>query len=363
MERTEFEIFAVVLAGGSGTRFWPKSRLKTPKQLCKLGGAKITMLEATLQRLQGIIPPTRRIIVTHKDQVAATRKIAGKKCARVIPEPEARNTANALALAAIEINRMAGGKPAIMVSLHADALVTKVDEFKSCVMKAIKVAASGKLTLMGIVPKYAETGYGYIEKGSAIAGTPGFAVKSFREKPDAKTATSYVNSGKFLWNSGIFVFPVQKFIDELRLRLPSSVEGLEKVLGKSKSFASVNAQAMARAYKKLPKIAIDNAVLEVADDVAVIDADIGWQDIGSWDALSTAFPVDSEGNLAYGPNVMIDSKNTTIDTDGPLIATIGLEDMIVVHSRGAILVCPKSRAQDVKKVVEVLNSRKQRDLL
>jgi len=363
LEHPEHQTYAVILAGGSGTRFWPKSRQKSPKQLCKLGGAKTTMLEATLKRLQGVIPPARRIIVTHKDQVIATRKIAGKQCARVIPEPEARNTANAIALAALEVDRMAGGKPAIMVSLHADALVTKIAEFKACVTKAVKVAASGRLTLMGIVPRYAETGYGYIERGPPLDGLVGYAVSGFREKPDATTAAEYLRSGRFLWNSGIFVFPVELLLSELRQRLPDSMNALEKVLGTKKSFAALKGQDLARTYKMLPKIAIDNAVLEVSKNIAVIDADIGWQDIGSWDALSTAFPVDSSGNLTFGPAIMIDSRNTTIDTDGPLVATIGLDDMVVVHAKGAILVCPKSRAQDVKKVVEELQRRRLKTLL
>ena len=369
-------IYGVVLAGGSGTRFWPKSRLKTPKQLCALGGQKESMLEITLDRFAPLVAPARRMIVTHKEQLAATRKIAGKKCPVLLAEPQARNTAPALALAALAIEHMASkthpGTEPIMVSMHADHVITDLVEFNAVVKRAIAVARSGWLTLLGVVPSYPETGYGYIERGQALHLRPfdsngsAYEVAGFREKPDRMTAQGYVTSGRFLWNSGLFVFPVRSLIAELERTLPKDMKALRSCLKKSVATGKnpFNEAKLAKVYPRLTKISIDEAVLEKSQKIAVVDADFGWQDVGSWDALAQAFPSKNpNGNLIFGDAVTIDTENTTIDTDGPLIATIGLRDMVVVHHNGAILVCPKNRAQDVKKIVESLQAAKRREYL
>ncbi len=192
---TGTDIYAVILAGGSGTRFWPKSRHLKPKQLCKIGGQQATMLEITLSRLDGLIPPERRIIVTHKDQVALTREIVGSQAQTILAEPQAKNTANALALAALEIESIEKNKGTlpIMISLHADHVIKDVSGFKKLLGNGIEVAKEGHLTLLGVVPEYVETGFGYIEKGDKIGvGRNAFKVNSFREKPDYATAKSYV---------------------------------------------------------------------------------------------------------------------------------------------------------------------------
>jgi mannose-1-phosphate guanylyltransferase len=355
-------IFAVILAGGSGTRFWPKSRQKWPKQLCALGGSQETMLEITLSRLDGFIPPERRLIVTHKDQAEATRQLVGRRCPVVIAEPEARNTANALALAAIEINHMGGGADAIMVSLHADHVIEKVDVFRSSLETAIEVARSGDLCLIGIVPKYPETGYGYIERGDARAERGAFRVASFREKPERRLAEEFVASKKFYWNAGLFVFPVTTLLSELAAKLPATVSGLRDLASSAPSLTKVSQEQFAKVYASLPKISIDHAVLEVSKRVSVVEADIGWQDVGSWDALAQCFKTDESGNFVQGEALLIDSTGCTIDTDGPLTAVLGLKDMVVVHAKGAILVCPKARAQDVKLIVDQLKTRGREDL-
>ncbi len=356
-------IFAVILAGGSGTRFWPKSRQKWPKQLCTLGGSHETMLEITLSRLDGFVPPERRLIVTHKDQADATRKIVGARCPVVIAEPEARNTANALALAAIEITKMGGGSDAIMLSLHADHVIEKVDLFRESIRTAIQVATGGDLCLIGIVPKYAETGYGYIERGANRAERGAFRVASFREKPDSKRAEEFVASKKFYWNAGLFVFPVATLLDELEAKLPATVSGLRELAASATSLTKVSPELFANVYATLPKISIDHAVLEVSKRVSVVEADIGWQDVGSWDALGQCFTTDASGNFVQGDAILIDSAGCTIDTDGPVTAVLGLKDMVVVHAKGAILVCPKSRAQDVKLIVDRLKDSGRTDLI
>lgn len=355
-EELEKSVYAVILAGGSGTRFWPKSRQRLPKQLCQLGGAKQTMIEITLARLDGFIPPERRIIVTHKDQVDATKRIVGGLCATVIAEPDARNTTNALALAAIEIKRKSSDQNPVMVSLHADHVIQRLDMMKQAIRTAVDVAKKGQLCLLGIVPRYAETGYGYIERGAELGVPQVFKVASFREKPDFKTAESYLESKRFFWNAGLFVFPVNLLLEEIKIRLPGTVDGLTKLIGEHDSFANVDPVKFAELYARLPKISIDHAVLEVSSHVSVVEADIGWQDVGSWDALGQCFSTDRSGNYIEGDVLLIESEGCTIDTDGPLAVLLGMKDTVVVHANGAILVCPKSRAQDVKLIVDSLKA-------
>ena len=364
MLKVEFpqHVFAVILAGGSGTRFWPKSRQKHPKQLCKIGSIDSSMLSMTLDRLDGYIPPARRIIITHQEQVALTKEDVGQKCHTILSEPFAKNTAPALALGALEINQLnKSNKSPIMISLHADAIIKNPDQFIDALRQAVEVAEDDYLTLLGIKPTYPETGYGYIEisheQNKQLRS--GFLVKGFKEKPELKVAEEYLKSENFFWNSGIFVWRVSVFLNELKAYVPEILNCLTELLGKSPTFLNVKESDLARAYEALPKISIDNAILEKSLRVAMVATRFSWQDVGSWDALSLTFKsdTDSSGNLTYGDVVLIDTNNTTIDTDGPLIATIGLKDMIVVASKGAILVCPKSRAQDVKQIVEQLQKQ------
>lgn len=360
-------VFAIILAGGSGTRFWPKSRHKRPKQLCQIGDNDYTMIELTLRRLDGLVPRERRIVVTHIDQVEATQQITGKLCGHFLAEPAAKNTANALALAALEVQEIAraqGIENPIILSLHADALIKRIDVFTDTIKAMIASSVKGKLTLLGITPEYPETGYGYIEKGVALDGLKAtYQVDSFREKPDAALATKYIETKRFLWNSGIFAWQVSTILDELKAFVPNSVKVLSEVLGKEKSFTHLPAERFADAYKSLQSIAIDPAVLEKSKKVTVVEADIGWKDVGSWEALTQSFPTDEQGNLFYGEVINIDSSGTTVDSDARIVACIGLKDMVVVCSEGAILVCPRDRAQDVKYIVEELKKRNKLDLV
>lgn len=357
-------IYAVILAGGSGTRFWPKSRQKSPKQLCKIGDQNDSMLQITLKRLDGFIPKERRIIVTHKDQAAQTRTDVGSLCQHVLAEPEARNTAAALAMAALEINKLAtrSDKAPVMVSLHADAVISKEDIFKQSLKDAVAVAESGYLTLVGIKPTYPETGYGYIEIGSPLAPN-GYKVKSFKEKPKREVAEAYLKDDRLFWNSGIFVWQTAQLIEELHNQVPAITEELNRCVADFPGFSQVPSADLAATYQRLPKIAIDNAVLETSKNVAMVQTTFDWQDVGSWDALAQTFGTDNDGNVRYGDIIALDTKNCTIDTDGPLVATIGIEDLVVVAAKGAILVCPKSRAQEVKKVVEELKAQGREEYL
>lgn len=361
-------IYAVILAGGSGTRFWPKSRHLEPKQLCKIGSSDTTMLEQTLQRFDQFIPPERRLIVTHQDQMTLTRQLAQGQCAHFLAEPSAKNTAHALALAALEIQRKApiDGPTPIMISVHADALIKKPGAFIQAMEHMLETASFEKLTLLGITPQYAETGYGYIEKGEPFGlHKPIYQVSSFREKPDAATAEAYIRTGKFLWNSGVFAWRIDTIMNEFKTWMPDSIAALQQLLDNYRvnSFNEVPRDELVRTYNSLPSIAIDNGVLEKSQRVAVVEADIGWKDVGSWDALDQCFPADAQGNLFYGDVIAIDSEGMTIDSDARIVSCIGVKDLIVVVSKGAVLVCPKDRAQDVKKIVEELKNRGRHDLV
>lgn len=357
-------VYGVILAGGSGTRFWPKSRHLTPKQLCSIGDDSLTMLEITLGRLEGFIPPERRIIVTHQDQVQLTKKTVGDRCPYVIGEPEAKNTAAAIALAALEIKKLGLCDNPVMVSLHADHVIRDVAEFKRVIETGVTVANDDQLTLFGIVPQYGETGYGYIEKGTPLSKGEGWVVKSFREKPNKKLADEYFRSKNFFWNSGLFIWKVDVILRELETHLPKTLRVLTQALEELNcSFHQMSPKQLGPYYSQLEKIAIDNAILEKSDNVAVISADFGWQDVGSWAALEQCFPTDDNGNITYGDIHLIDTKNSTIDTDGPFVATIGLEDMVVVAAKNAVLVCKKDRSQDVKSIVEHLKAKKRDELV
>lgn len=354
-------VFAVVLAGGSGTRFWPKSRHKRPKQLCQIGDNDYTMIELTLRRLDDLVPVERRIIVTHVDQLQETRSITSKLCGHYLAEPSAKNTANALALVALEVEKLAaaqGIENPIILSLHADALIKRLDVFAETISSMIASAEKGNLTLLGITPEYPETAYGYIEKGAILKGLDfTYKVDSFREKPDAALASSYIETQRFLWNSGIFAWQVSTILSELKMYVPSSIEILTQALGTKKSFNELPFSEFSAAYNSLQSIAIDPAVLEKSDRVSVVEADIGWKDVGSWDALSQCFNTDDNGNLFYGDVISIDSSGMTVDSDAKMVACIGVKDLVVVCSEGAVLVCPRERAQDVKYIVEQLKKR------
>lgn len=363
------DVYAVILAGGSGTRFWPKSRQLRPKQLCALGGEARTMIEITLARLDGFIPPERRVVVTHASQLELTRQIVGSRVGTFLAEPDARNTANALALAALEVTAMAtkrpgGGRP-VMISLHSDHLIQNEEAFRASLTAAVAVARDGFLTLIGVVPEYAETGFGYIERGQPLPGQGGsFRVASFREKPDLATARAYIETKRFFWNAGMFVWRVDVLCEELKRTLAPSLARLQATQKEAGGhFASAAPELLQAAYKTLPKISIDHAVLETSTNVAVVPTDIGWQDVGSWDALSRSFAPDAHGNLQFGDACLLECVGTTVDTDGPFIAALGLENHIVVSSAGAILVCPKERSQDVKRIVDWLAEKGRRELL
>ncbi|MBI5642842.1 MAG: mannose-1-phosphate guanylyltransferase/mannose-6-phosphate isomerase [Deltaproteobacteria bacterium] len=349
-------VYAAILAGGIGSRFWPLSRETTPKQLLKVVGDE-SLLKSTIRRLSPLVPSDRVLIVTNARQAEIIRlhlSYGGDGKALkpgYIVEPLGKNTAAAIALAAFDIYRK--DPEGIMAILPADHIIKDGKSFRATVKAAIEAAREGHLVTFGIVPTSPETGYGYIKAGAkAVSRINGYSVKPverFVEKPDIKRARKYLASGGYFWNSGIFLWKAARILDEIKTYLPEVYNGLD----------SANSPAeTAEAYKGFKDISIDHAILEKAKDVVVIPADFPWSDMGTWSSFGEILEPDENGNIVKGRVVDIGSENSIIIGCDRAVATIGLKDFILVDTPDATLVCPKERAQEVKEVVNILKKKK-----
>jgi mannose-1-phosphate guanylyltransferase len=372
MAKEKLEVHAVILAGGRGTRFWPRSRTRTPKQLLNIVG-KDTMLEQTVARLRPLIPAERIWTVTNTEQAAAVRKqlpSAARK--RVLTEPMGRNTAAAIGLAAIHV-RHAAGSDALMAVLPADHYIELDKKYREIVSAALDVARHpGRMVVLGIPPARPETGFGYVERMGESVGTKGFlvfAVRRFTEKPELKLAQEYVAMGNYHWNAGMFFWRVSTFLENLKQFLPKTHTALEKL---SVAIGTRSYERKLRAiYPKLENISVDYAVLEPATRaeglrrVFVIPAEVGWSDIGSWGAVHGLLldKNSSDGNVFVSPGYALDASGNLISCPGKVAALIGVHDLIVVDTPDALLICPRDRAQDVAKIVKWLEEQKLRRLL
>jgi len=384
MPLEKLPVHAVILAGGRGTRFWPRSRTRTPKQLLNIVG-KQTMLEQTVARLQPLISPDRIWSVTNAEQTAALKKqLPSASRKRVLAEPVGRNTAAAIALAAIHIRHAAKGD-ALMAVLPADHYIGQPQKYRSILAAALNVAKEpGRMVVLGIPPTQPETGFGYVERMGASLdsnGFPVFAVRRFTEKPALAVAQEYVASGNYHWNAGMFFWRVSTFLDNLQRHLPKTHADLEKLA------ASIGTRAYEKKlraiYSKLENISVDYAILERATQqsgapqVFVIPAEIGWSDIGSWAAvyellaassgvvtgLAVSSSPSSSGSIFVTPGTAIDSRGNLISVPGKFTALVGVDNIVVVETPDALLICPRNRAQDVAKVVKQLEEQKRKDLL
>jgi len=361
---------AVILAGGRGTRFWPRSRTRTPKQLLNIIG-KTTMFEQTLARLQPLVPAKNIWTVTNAEQAVALGKqlpVPAKK--RLLTEPVGRNTAAAIALAAIHIRHAADGD-AVMAVLPADHHIAKLDRFRNIVNAALHlVRDSARMIVLGIPPTRPETGFGYIERMGEpvdVQGFPVFAVRRFTEKPELSVAKEYLASGLYQWNAGMFFWRVSTFMDALKSYLPRThqiLESLSSHIGKRSYEANLK-----RAYPQLENISVDYAILEratreTADPaVFVIPGEIGWSDIGSWNAVYELLAEHPGANIFAGPGQSLDAEGNFLWSPHKFVAAIGVRDLIVVDTPDALLICPRDRAQDVGKIVKALEERKRENLL
>ena len=355
-------LYAVILAGGSGTRFWPLSRHLYPKQLLRIMGDD-TLIQQTMRRVLGCVEPDRVLISTNPAQAESIRVQLGEWKDRLegnfVIEPEGRNTAPAIGLAALEVTRR--DPDGVMVILPADHVVKGEPRFQAAVRLGARLAEAGHLVTFGIKPIRPETGYGYIQpkrvprlgKEARLAGYP---VARFIEKPDAKTAARYLKAGTFYWNSGMFVWKAATILEEIDKHQPALGRGLGRI--KQLLDAGATRTDIDGLYRELPSVSIDTGVMERSAHAAMIPVDFRWSDVGNWSSIEEVAPRDKSGNVINGKVVDLDSRDSIIYADRRLVATIGLSDMVVVDTPDATLVCPKERSQDVKKVVEILRKQK-----
>jgi mannose-1-phosphate guanylyltransferase len=370
MPSEKLQTHAVILAGGRGTRFWPRSRMRTPKQLLNIVG-KDTMLEQTVARLRPLMPPDRVWTVTNSEQAAAVKKqlpAAARK--RVLTEPVGRNTAAAIALAAIHVRHAAKGD-ALMAVLPADHFIAQPDKYRKIVSAALELAREpGRMIVLGIPPTRPDTGFGYVERmGDALdsSGFPAYAVRRFTEKPALDLAKQYVASGAYQWNAGMFFWRVSSFLENLKRFLPKTHEALESL---AETIGGKNYERrLCAIYPKLESISVDYAILENATRqegplrVFVIPAEIGWSDIGSWAAVYELLAKQSGDNVLAGHGLALDATGNFLYSPTKFVAAIGVRDLIVVETPDAILIVPRERAQDVAKIVKSLEERKLAKLL
>lgn len=344
----------VIMAGGSGSRLWPLSRSAFPKQFLALDNQNsLTMLQSTLDRISGM-SASEAIIISNEDHrfvVAEQLRTFGQE-ARIILEPAGRNTAPAIALAAMQA--IAHGDDPVMLVLAADHIVQDTEAFQDSIRKAQAVADAGKLATFGIVPTAPETGYGYIKRGSK-EGDAAYVVDKFVEKPQLDVAEQYVASGEYYWNSGCFMFKASVFLEELKKYSPEIYECCSKAtngMTEDMDFIRVDKSE----FFKCPDDSVDYAVMERTDKTVVVPMDAGWSDVGSWSALWEVSEKDSSGNVIHGDAITEDTEGCYIYAPNKLVASVGVKDIVVVETKDAVLVAHKDNVQQVKKIVEHLKA-------
>jgi mannose-1-phosphate guanylyltransferase len=360
--------YGVIMAGGSGTRLWPMSRASKPKQLLSIIEGK-SLLRLSYERLASFLPPERILVCTSATYGQQVRRdLPELPAGNLLGEPIGRDTANAVGLpAAVLLKR---DPEAVFAVVTADHVIRPVDRFAQAIKQAFEVTEQypEALVTFGIRPTFPHTGLGYVQRAEAIplksGATGAFRVKQFKEKPDLPTAQAYVSSGEYAWNSGMFVWRAQTILEELRLHLPKSYDGLSRIAADWSTPAEEETLRMI--YPTLPKISIDFAVMEPASlgkgkaSVMMVDMPVNWLDVGSWPALAEVLKKDQEGNTVEGAlTYLVDSRNNIVVSDDPqhLISTVGMNDMILVHTRNATMICPVSESQRVKELAQTAKEK------
>jgi mannose-1-phosphate guanylyltransferase/mannose-6-phosphate isomerase len=355
MPNNNASIVPVILSGGMGSRLWPLSRKALPKQLLPLAGPN-TMIQDTVARVrgEGFRAPIVICGQEHRFLIAEQLRAAGVADACIILEPAGRNTAPAAAIAALKI--MEDDPEGLLLLMPSDHVVGKIDAFHAAVGVAAKAARAGALVTFGIRPSAPETGYGYIKSAKALDGAPGaFGVERFVEKPDRATAETYLASGDYYWNSGMFLFSARAFLKEMEWLEPAMLGFCRDALlhaHRDMDFIRLGEVA----FLACPSQSIDYAIMEHASNAAVVPVEMGWNDVGSWQSLWDIAPRSAEGNAILGEVVTEKSRNSYIRSEGPLVAAVGVENLIVVATKDAVLVSHRDAAQDVKKIVEQLEA-------
>ncbi len=348
------KLLPIIMAGGSGTRLWPLSRELFPKQFLALGD-KASMLQATVTRLQGL-PVDQPLVIcneNHRFLVAEQLRQLGALQGNIVLEPAGRNTAPAVALAALHAT--AQGDDPLLLVLAADHMIQDTEAFQSAVQTALPLAEAGALVTFGIVAHRPETGYGYILRGAAV-GEGAFKVAAFVEKPALPQAEQYVASGNYDWNSGLFLFRASRYLAELQAHRPDILAACQKAMAAPQvdmDFVRVDAEA----FKACPDESIDYAVMEKTDAAVLVPMDAGWSDVGAFAALWEVLPHDADGNVHRGDVLSHDSQNNLIFAENALVATVGLRDHVVVQTKDAVMVAPRERVSEVKQIVAQLKAK------
>jgi mannose-1-phosphate guanylyltransferase len=349
-------LYAMIIAGGVGSRMWPMSRLLVPKQFLNLTGQE-TMIQATVRRVADLIPPERIFVVTGNQYVTLARgQLPAVPAGNIIGEMSGKNTAPAIGLGALHI--LKADPDAVMVVLPADHMIPDEAAFHQALVAAEAVAETGRLVTLGILPIGPETGYGYIHRGAPIGwfnGQPVYQVERFLEKPDLITAQRFYASGRYYWNSGMFIWRVSTLLEAMAQHMPAlagQLQAIEKAL-----FSEDSSTDIESLWAQITSQSIDVGLMEKAENVAVVPLDAGWNDVGSWAALYDELAETSAQNVAVNArHLSVDSSGVLIEGNGKLIATIGVENLVIIQTEDALLVCHKDKTQDVKKIVEQLKS-------
>lgn len=350
-------LIPIILSGGSGTRLWPVSRESNPKPFMKVGDGQ-SLLRKTFDRACALPGAAEIVTVTNRDYLFKTRDEYGRerKSGTFILEPFGRNTAPALALAALHAAHK-HGEDAVLLMLPADHLIQDVAAFAADVASAEKLAREGMLVTFGIRPDRPDTGFGYMELGTPVDAVSAFRAARFVEKPHLELARKYLDAGNYVWNSGMFCFTAGKVLEAFAAHQPEMLESARACWESSANRPELDASIVeldAASFGSLADISIDYAIMEKASNVAVVRAGFDWSDIGSWSAIHQAVTSDASGNSVVGEAILVDVSNSYVQTDGRLVAAVGLDNVVIVDTPDALLVADRSRTQDVKKVVEQL---------
>lgn len=358
-------LYAVILAGGVGTRLWPRSRQSHPKQFSDITGSGRTMIQETVDRLAGLIPDENIYVVTGERYAGlASSQLPQLPKANIIAEPYGRNTGPAIGLACAHL--LARDPQAVMAFLHADQAIPDIPAFQASLSRAVEAAEHDHLVTLGITPTYPNTGFGYICRAAEIpdltpSDLPVYTVERFLEKPDLETAKAFLAAGTYFWNGGMFICSVARMMNEFARQLPALHLLIEQLrTGIAENGADFD---MSTIWDQMPDISIDHGIMEGAENVAVVALDAGWNDVGSWNAIESVREVDENNNCVASGEVLSLQSSGTIVYSNKVVALIGVEDLVVVETEDALLIGRKDQMQQVKSVVEELKSQGRTELL